>query len=108
MDITTDLATALINSFRAAWEAAQVRTAANWGWPDDPNACAHLAHAHHMANHNPSMWDMGGSPALYDAVRAELVAQDRFCDAVERKRLRDQGRRIEREARNAGQLTLLA
>ncbi len=105
--IATDLANLLVAAAREAWEAAQVKTNSNWGFTTEPEVTGELALAHHNANHNPaSIWDMSGSPALYGAIREELVAQDRYCDAVERRRLRDEGRRIARTAAAAGQLAL--
>jgi len=105
--IATDLANNIVASMRQAWEAAKVVTNKNMGWVCDPEAVCELAYSHHQANHTPAtFWDMGGSPALYAATRRELAAQDNYCNAVERRRLRDQGRRIEREAAAAGQTAM--
>ncbi len=104
MNNNNTLATLLISSALAAWDAAQVRTNLLFTWTSAPDAVAELAHADHLNGRESA--NKGGSPALYSAVRAELAAQDRYSLAVERNQLRVLGLRIEREAVQAGQLAL--
>jgi len=107
MDIRTDLARLLIDNAHTMWDRAMAYTDSQRGWVQDSDAVEALALAHHNANHHPAdTWGMGASPALYGAVRRELVAQDYLCHLVETKRLADRSRRLQREAQEVGQTAL--